>query len=107
MFLPFTSTAVQAPQELLNSIACKCCKGCRNACGCRKQRMKCSLICFNCRGTSCTNVPENIKKRPKLDDDVIIFDDEAVEELLDEDADKDFEQVQFLQLTSPKDAKVQ
>ncbi|GBL79365.1 hypothetical protein AVEN_92559-1 [Araneus ventricosus] len=37
----------------------------------------------------------------------LISDDEAVEELLDEGADNDFEQVQFLQLTSPKDAKVQ
>ncbi|GBL81119.1 hypothetical protein AVEN_83180-1 [Araneus ventricosus] len=87
--------------------ACKCSKGCRNACGCRKQRMKCSPICFNCRGSFCTNLPEDIKNRSKLDDDVIISDDEAFEELLDEDAENDFEQVQFLQLISSKDAKVQ
>ncbi|GBM51027.1 hypothetical protein AVEN_201121-1 [Araneus ventricosus] len=82
-------------------------KGCRNACGCRKKGMKCSPICFNCRGASCTNVPEDIKNRPNLDDGVIISDDVAVEELLDEDADNDFESEQFLQLTSPKGAKVQ
>ncbi|GBL86937.1 hypothetical protein AVEN_218677-1 [Araneus ventricosus] len=58
-------------------------------------------------GWSCTNVPEDIKNGPKLDDDVIISDGEAVEELLGEDANNDFEEVQFLQLTSPKDAKVQ
>ncbi|GBO12813.1 hypothetical protein AVEN_130600-1, partial [Araneus ventricosus] len=105
--LPFTSTAVQDPQELFDSTACKCSKGCKNACGCRRQRMKSSPICFNCRGASCTNVPEYIKNRPNLDEDVIISDDEAVEELLDEDANNDFEQVQILKLTSPKYAKVQ
>ncbi|GBL91914.1 hypothetical protein AVEN_172816-1 [Araneus ventricosus] len=52
--LPVTSTAVQAPQELLFSTACKCFKGCRNACGCSKRGMKCSPICFNCRGALCT-----------------------------------------------------
>ncbi|GBL75442.1 hypothetical protein AVEN_194625-1 [Araneus ventricosus] len=37
-------------------------------------------------GWKCTNVPEDIKNRPKLDDDVIISDDEAVDELFDEGA---------------------
>ncbi|GBL94307.1 hypothetical protein AVEN_16824-1 [Araneus ventricosus] len=105
--LPSTSTAVQVPQELLNSTACKCSKGCRNVCGCRRQGMECSPISFNCRGASCTNVPEDIKNWLKLDAYVIISDVETVEELLDEDADNDFEQVQCLQLTSTKDAKVQ
>ncbi|GBN23093.1 hypothetical protein AVEN_137780-1 [Araneus ventricosus] len=56
-------------------------------------------------GVSCTNVPEDIKNRQNLDDDEIISDDEAVEELLDEDADTDFEKEKFFQLTSPKSDK--
>ncbi|GBM66568.1 hypothetical protein AVEN_251982-1 [Araneus ventricosus] len=64
-------------------------------------------ICFSCRSASCTNVPDDIKNKPKLDDDVIISDDETVEELLDADSDNDFGQVQCLQLRSPKGAKVQ
>ncbi|GBM36094.1 hypothetical protein AVEN_179093-1 [Araneus ventricosus] len=59
------------------------------------------------QSASCTNVPEDIKNRPKLYDDVITFGDETVEELLDEDADKDFEQDQLLRLTRPKETKVQ
>ncbi|GBN35325.1 hypothetical protein AVEN_48309-1 [Araneus ventricosus] len=69
-----------------------------------RQKLKLGI---GARGASCTKVPEDIKNRPNLNDDVIIFDDEAVEELLDEDADNDFEQEQFLQLTSPKGLKVQ
>ncbi|GBM20272.1 hypothetical protein AVEN_216684-1 [Araneus ventricosus] len=75
---PFHINSRTSPRRNAYSTAYKCSKGCRNACGCRKQRMKCSSICFNCRGALRTNVPENIKNRPKLDDDVIISDDEAV-----------------------------
>ncbi|GBO10890.1 hypothetical protein AVEN_193487-1 [Araneus ventricosus] len=46
-------------------------------------------------GASCANVPEDIKNRPNMDDDVIISDDEVVEDLSDEDADNDFEQAIF------------
>ncbi|GBN36138.1 hypothetical protein AVEN_267150-1 [Araneus ventricosus] len=98
---PCNTTAVQGPQEFLNSTACK--YGCRKSCGSRKQGMKCSPICFSCISASYTNVPEDIKNRPNLcvcvEDDLIITDDEVVEELLDEDADNDFEQEQFLKLT--------
>ncbi|GBN51943.1 hypothetical protein AVEN_201743-1 [Araneus ventricosus] len=74
--LPVTSTAVPGPQEVLNSTACK--YGCRNSCGSRKQLMKCSPICFNCIGAPYTNVPEDIKNRPNLEDDLITTDDEVV-----------------------------
>ncbi|GBM46521.1 hypothetical protein AVEN_17913-1 [Araneus ventricosus] len=50
---------------------------------------------------------EDIKNRSNFNDDVIISDDEAVEQLLDEDADNDFEIEQFLQLTVPEGAKMQ
>ncbi|GBL98448.1 hypothetical protein AVEN_187773-1 [Araneus ventricosus] len=103
---PFHINSRTSPTRTANSSACKCSKGCRNACGCRKQGMKCPPICFNYRVATCTIVPKDIKNRPKLDDDVIISHYEAVEELLDEDADNDFEQVQFLQLTSPKNVEV-
>ncbi|GBM47050.1 hypothetical protein AVEN_68370-1 [Araneus ventricosus] len=56
---------------------------------------------------TCIMIPEDIKNRLNLDNYVIISDDEAVEELLDEDVDNDFEQEKFLQLTSPKGGKVQ
>ncbi|GBM65784.1 hypothetical protein AVEN_129036-1 [Araneus ventricosus] len=72
-FLPFTSIAVQAPQELLHGTAANVPRHVGMLVG-----MKYSQICFSCRGASCTNEPEDIKNRPKLDDDVIISDDEAV-----------------------------
>ncbi|GBM14004.1 hypothetical protein AVEN_166191-1 [Araneus ventricosus] len=59
------------------------------------------------RGTTCINVPEDINNRANMADDVIISDDDAVEGLLNKDDDNDFEQEQFLQLTSSKGAKVQ
>ncbi|GBO36773.1 hypothetical protein AVEN_226991-1 [Araneus ventricosus] len=69
------------------------------------QGMKYSRICLNFRGASSTNVPEDIKNRPNLDDDAIISDDKAVKELLDEDADNDFEQKQFCSSPHQKVAK--
>ncbi|GBN66330.1 hypothetical protein AVEN_262008-1 [Araneus ventricosus] len=80
------SLSHEAPPELLNSTACKCPKGCINSCGCRKKGIKCSPISCNCRCASCTNVPEDIKNRPNLNDDVIISEDEDDEELFDEDS---------------------
>ncbi|GBN74860.1 hypothetical protein AVEN_89252-1 [Araneus ventricosus] len=57
------------------------------------------------RDVSCTNVPENIKNRPNMDGDVILFHDE--EELFDENGVNDFEEEHFLQLISPEGAKVE
>ncbi|CAG9764574.1 unnamed protein product [Ceutorhynchus assimilis] len=95
--LPVPSTAEQAPQELLNNTACKCSKGCRNACGCRKQGMKCSPICYNCRGASCSNTPDEIIDDTNLmDDEVKLSDnDDELDELPD---DEDLKVDQLIQL---------
>ncbi|CAG9761611.1 unnamed protein product [Ceutorhynchus assimilis] len=97
--LPVPSTAEQAPQELLNNTACKCSKGCRNACGCRKQGMKCSPICYNCRGASCSNTPDEIIDDTNLmDDEVKLSDnDDELDELPD---DEDLKVDQLIQSAS-------
>ncbi|GBM77632.1 hypothetical protein AVEN_34458-1 [Araneus ventricosus] len=52
--IPVTTLEPRAPETLLKLISCKCKKGCRKACGCRKIELKCSVICTNCSGT-CVN----------------------------------------------------
>lgn len=54
---PVTTQKQPAPQSLLMTIICKCTKGCNTSCSCRKAGIKCSTICVNCRGHSCTNTP--------------------------------------------------
>ncbi|CAG9770015.1 unnamed protein product [Ceutorhynchus assimilis] len=97
--LPVPSTAEQAPQELLNNTACKCSKGCRNACGCRKQGMKCSPICYNCRGASCSNTPDEIIDDTNLMDDEVKLSetDDELDELPD---DEDLKVDQLIQSAS-------
>jgi len=53
--VPITTNKDAAPQSVLKKVSCKCAKGCRGSCSCRKLGMTCSNICFNCRGQSCTN----------------------------------------------------
>lgn len=55
--LPITTDQPAAPQELLNKISCTCTKGCHKNCCCRKAGMKCSVICTQCKGHTCTNSP--------------------------------------------------
>lgn len=46
-----------APQTLLQFISCKCRKGCTGrGCTCQKAGLKCSVICYFCRGKSCQNI---------------------------------------------------
>lgn len=52
--IPVTTLEPPAPENLLHLISCKCKKGCRGSCGCRKAGLKCSVICANCSGT-CDN----------------------------------------------------
>lgn len=60
-----------APQSFLSIIFCKCNKWCAGGCGCRKAGIKCSLICANCKGNSCTNSlqPDEIDE-PNVDEDL-------------------------------------
>jgi hypothetical protein len=55
--VPMSTPDEPAPQSLLTTIYCKCTKGCNAACSCRKALIKCSKICANCKGHSCTNSP--------------------------------------------------
>ncbi|GBM15985.1 hypothetical protein AVEN_108583-1 [Araneus ventricosus] len=38
---------------------CKCAEGCNLTCTCRKTGIKCSTICYHCKGQGCTNSPED------------------------------------------------
>lgn len=53
--LPTMNTKDPAPPEILNTVSCRCAKGCTGKCSCRKVGMKCSTICINCHGQSCSN----------------------------------------------------
>ena len=54
--VPISTDKDPAPLAILNSISCKCIKGCMTtACTCRKAGLKCSIICASCKGISCTN----------------------------------------------------
>lgn len=53
--VPITTLKDAAPQSLLMCISCKCVKGCRSLCSCRKSGIKCSKICASCKGLSCFN----------------------------------------------------
>lgn len=58
-----------APPELLKLISCQCEKGCEKGCGCRTAGLKCSDICFHCRGRACTNAKETELNNSDCDDD--------------------------------------
>ncbi|GBN60163.1 hypothetical protein AVEN_250040-1 [Araneus ventricosus] len=47
------------PPALLSVTSCKCAKGCNLTCTCRKSDIKCSKICYHCKGKGCTNSPED------------------------------------------------
>lgn len=78
--LPVTTSKEPAPPEVLKNVSCKCEKGCRGGCSCRKAGMKCSYICFECKGQSCTNTPD--------DEISTTFNNEADVEFLAEDLDE-------------------
>lgn len=46
-----------APDFLLNTIFCKCVKGCGALCNCRKLGLDCSAVCASCHGQSCYDLP--------------------------------------------------
>ncbi|GBM64376.1 hypothetical protein AVEN_11648-1 [Araneus ventricosus] len=55
---PVTTHKEPAPPVLLSIIPCECAKGCNLTCTRRKSRIKCSTICYHCKGQGCTNSPE-------------------------------------------------
>lgn len=56
------SSSLSAFESFLNILACNCSKECNIVCGCRKHRLKCSVICNNCRGNACLNTMELIEE---------------------------------------------
>ncbi|GBM66931.1 hypothetical protein AVEN_211285-1 [Araneus ventricosus] len=59
-----------ATQPLLMAIFCKCAKGCRSSCHCRKSRINCSTNCSNCKEHSCFNAP------PETDEQMLQFNED-------------------------------
>ena len=61
-YRPITMTCPAAPEKLLKIIKCSCQGYCDSAkCSCRKNGLKCSPACKNCKGVLCKNsevVPE-------------------------------------------------
>lgn len=54
--VPITTHKDPAPSDLLNTVSCKCLKGCMSTtCSCRKTGLKCSVIYVSCKGLSCLN----------------------------------------------------
>jgi len=53
--VPVTTSETAVPEDILNLISCNCKTSCRNACGCRRLGLLCSMLCGNCQGVSCTN----------------------------------------------------
>ncbi|CAH1106780.1 unnamed protein product [Psylliodes chrysocephalus] len=52
---PVQTLLPPAPEKLLNTIFCKCKKGCSAKCGCKKVGLFCSAACTNCQGRSYSN----------------------------------------------------
>lgn len=44
-----------APDFILNLVFCNCKQGCTKNCTCKKFNFKCTSLCGNCRGISCSN----------------------------------------------------
>ena len=54
--MPLQTDLPYAPEELLTLISCNCKKGCANLrCSCKKNGLKCTTCCGECRGVSCEN----------------------------------------------------
>lgn len=53
---PYIMEQPAAPASLLKIIKCNCSGKCdKNTCSCRKNGLKCSLACGQCKGITCTN----------------------------------------------------
>lgn len=70
--IPTTTMLPPAPNHLLHLVRCNCKAGCEKNCECRKGGLKCSTMCGECAGESCSNRPEIV-----IDDDIPVdeFDD--------------------------------
>ena len=56
IMMPLQTDLPYAPEELLKLISCNCKKGCSNLrCSCKRNGLKCTPGCGECRGVSCEN----------------------------------------------------
>lgn len=70
---PVKSEEQPIPPEVAEKISCKCQKGCKASCSCRKHGLNCSRLCANCNGDGCTNAPMV---------DLDLFEDDVPENLM-------------------------
>ena len=75
---PIKTTINAAPDSLLQTISCQCKKGCTKACSCRKAGLHCSIICKNCSGQSCENVPEIITHDDDIQEEAVSIIDQMI-----------------------------
>ncbi|XP_018376452.1 PREDICTED: uncharacterized protein LOC108769764 [Trachymyrmex cornetzi] len=75
------------PDELIKKIICRCETGCNGqTCNCRKHGLRCSYLCVNCHGESCSNIedfleiPINQKSAINLDIDLDITQETIIDE---------------------------
>lgn len=87
--VPVTSTQKPAPDAILNQISCKCKKGCRAGCSCRKSGLSCTIICSSCfTDNACTNRPvDAILDKENVDDP-----EEVQDQAVDYGLSSDFEE---------------
>ena len=53
--VPIYTTKGPAPEKIVSLIACGCNKGCGKRCKCAQTNLRCTTMCKNCRGQSCSN----------------------------------------------------
>ena len=60
MLVPVTSDLLPAPDDLLCIIRCDCHGDCGTTrCTCKKHGITCSIVCVNCKRSSCMNSTPN------------------------------------------------
>lgn len=97
--VPVTTSEPAVPEDILNLISCNCKSTCRNACGCRRLGLLCTILCGRCQGVSCENAStaqlesnldsesddeNSLHEDVKSDDDVVDDDGDAVGEVTEE-----------------------
>ena len=59
--MPIKTDMPPAPKELLNIFRCNCKTGCSTKrCTCRRHALECTPACGECRGLSCSNLPQHV-----------------------------------------------
>lgn len=56
VLVPIETDKPVAPDNILRMISCGCKAGCSRACSCRKNWLKCSVMCSHCYGITCSNI---------------------------------------------------